>query len=67
MPESQGQNLVVTVLYVPYSLDSGAGRDLELAKEEVIQVLDVLQLEKHRRHLHDSGLRIQSLGFRLEG
>jgi len=25
LPESQGQNLAVTVIYVPYSLDSGMG------------------------------------------
>jgi len=31
LPESQGQNLAVTVLYVPNSLDSGEG--IELVEE----------------------------------
>jgi len=29
LPESRGQNLALTVLYVPYSLDSGSGFGVE--------------------------------------
>ena len=31
VPESQGQNLALTVLYVPYSLDSGSAKHVSNA------------------------------------
>ena len=62
LPESQGQNLAVTVLYVPHSLDSGRGETVEFrTSESAIDMPPILA----RRLIWGFGFRVSSFGFRF--
>ena len=50
LPESEGQNLALTVFYVPYSLDSGYGGALDVGGDECEHLgVGGRGLDQHRR------------------
>ena len=53
LPESSGQDLALTVLYVPSSLDSGCACEMGIGGLEL--------------RVQGSGFRVQGSGFRVEG